>query len=72
MTMLAVSEQTRQNTPIAERERALTVHVSLSRMENKICCELARLENRSKSGMIRQLIIEALRARALAAETSSS
>jgi hypothetical protein len=70
--MLAVSEQTRQNTQSAQLERALTVHVSLTSHENRICCELARRENRSKSGMIRQLIIEALRARALAAETSSA
>jgi hypothetical protein len=46
-------------------------YVALSKEEERVVEHLARRENRSKSGMIRTLILEALRARALAAQVAS-
>ena len=46
------------------------MYVLLTKQESHVIEELARHENRSKSNMLRELIIEALRARAFA-QTSS-
>ena len=45
-------------------------YVAMSKRENQAIEQLARLENRSKSNMIRSLILEALQVRALAQRPS--
>jgi Ribbon-helix-helix protein, copG family len=50
----------------------VVVQMRLSEQKIEIVRELARQENRSKSNMIRQLVIEALRARAGSAQPTSS
>jgi len=54
-----------------EEFKKAVAYVSMSKREVEIIKELARQENRTKSNMMRTLILEALHARALAAQVAS-